>query len=160
MTQLDTTFVPTPPAGTSTDREPAATTGWLALDVESFYAEHFALLDSGEIGAWAETFHARATFAGASGVVTGREAIAQETTRRWDRRNAEGIRHRHLPTALRVHQVGTYVHTRQYVLVVEASAAAAPAVHVSSVCEDVLERVDGRWTVRNRTVYVDGVNPA
>lgn len=50
---------------------------------------------------------------------------------------------------------GERVHTRSYVMVLETRRGEKPTIYCSTLCEDILARVDGGWQVVRRQVHRD-----
>lgn len=124
--------------------------------VEDFYARQFALLDSGRVDDWIDSFDAEATFVTPRASAAGREAIRQATQRGADTRQEQGVVHRHLQTALTLEpQDEDLVIATSYVLVVQIDGQGV-GIHCSSVCTDHLILRDGRLHVAARIVDIDG----
>lgn len=132
----------------------------LHAEIERFYAAQMQLLDRGAVKDWADTFTEDGTFA-ASGLpapVRGRDTIATSAGRAFEERTARGVVHRHWLGMLVVDPSPAsddVVRARSYALVIEVPVGGAPALHRSTVCDDVLIRDGDRWLVRERLVTRD-----
>jgi hypothetical protein len=130
----------------------------LHAEIERFYAAQMQLLDRGAVKDWADTFTEDGTFA-ASGLpapVRGRDTIATSAGRAYEERTARGVVHRHWLGMLVVDPSSEdVVRARSYALVIEVPVGGSPALHRSTVCDDVLIRDVDRWLVRERLVTRD-----
>ncbi|MCX4748902.1 nuclear transport factor 2 family protein [Kitasatospora sp. NBC_01287] len=127
-----------------------------------FYARQMRTIDGGDAAGWAATFTEDGVFAsnGLPEPVRGRAAIEAGTAVNVAAREAQGVTHRHVLSALAVEPRGTdEVFARSYVLVLENRAGHPPRPFVSTVLEDVLVHAatgsGADWQVRSRTVLRD-----
>ena len=132
----------------------------LYVDVQQFYARHMQLLDAGAAREWSETFTEDATFEapmldeptrGRAELFTRMSHSAAELAAAGDIR-----RHWHGMLDVRPRPDGA-VAVRCYALVFSTLRGAAPRVHHTCVCEDVLVFEDGQLRVKSRRVTRDDV---
>lgn len=144
-------------AGSATVTEPTDTT--LLIDIQHFYARQMQELDAGRSDAWAATFTPDGTFAapGRPEPVSGREALAKAAAAAAAEHAEQSLVPRHWLGMLTVEsRPDGRVLTRCYALVIVTPLGGTPALHRSTVCEDVLVREDsGTWLVEYRRVSRD-----
>ncbi|MET9502701.1 nuclear transport factor 2 family protein [Streptomyces sp. NPDC006622] len=125
--------------------------------IQQFYARQMRLLDEGEAQAWADTFTEDGAFDQSTFAepLRGRTAIAK----------AVGARPTAPPGTVRRHWLGLpaawrfpdgSVRTGYDALVVSTAAGSAPAIRLSTSCQDVLVADGDGWLVRHRYVGHDG----
>jgi hypothetical protein len=129
----------------------------LYLEVEQFYAWQMRLLDDGQTAQWAETFTADGVFDanGHPQPVQGRDKIASGALAARKALDAADIRHRHWIGMLTVTHQGEDLLARSYAIVFEIPLGGSASLKFSTVCEDLLVRVDGVLKVKDRQVVRD-----
>jgi hypothetical protein len=130
----------------------------LQTALQRFYAEQMQLLDDGGAEAWADTFTDDGVFAanGQPAPVRGRHAIAAAARAARDQLGQAKVVHRHWLGMLTADlQDDGSVRARCYALVIATPHGGVPAIHRSTLCEDVLIPADGSWRVRSRIVTRD-----
>lgn len=134
------------------------TTADLQTALQRFYAEQMQLLDDGAAEAWAQTFTDDGVFAanGQPAPVHGRHAIAAAARAAREQLDQAKVVHRHWLGMLTADRRDDgSIGTRCYALVIATPHGGAPAIHRSTICEDVLIPVDDSWRVRSRVVTRD-----
>jgi hypothetical protein len=130
----------------------------LYVEVQQFYARHMHLLDAGAADEWAATFTEDGTFIEPSLAtpIRGRAELIASMSRAAAGFAAAGEVRRHWHGMLDVdpRPDGT-VAVRCYALVFSTLRNAAPRLHRTCVCEDVLVREDGHLRVSSRRVTRD-----
>ncbi|MGW2644191.1 nuclear transport factor 2 family protein [Streptomyces sp. NPDC001393] len=130
-------------------------------DLQHFYARQMQSTDDLDVPAWAGSFTEDGVFATNAfpEPLTGRAAIAAHCERAFAAQAEAGIVRRHVMTMLAADHAtgpdGDRVHTRSYVMVLETRRGEKPVIYCSTLCEDVLTRVDGDWQVVRRQVHRD-----
>ncbi|WP_063774830.1 nuclear transport factor 2 family protein [Kitasatospora azatica] len=140
------------------DETPALTGGELYHQVQQFYAQQMQLLDSGNAEEWAETFTEDGVFAANAHPepAAGRAVITAAARTATDDYAAKGIQRRHWLGMVSVERRGAdEVFAQCYALVIETPRGGQAAVRVSTRCDDLLVRVEGRWQVKHRQVTRD-----
>jgi hypothetical protein len=143
--------------GSATVTDPTDTT--LLIEIQHFYARQMQELDAGRSDAWAATFTPEGAFAapGRPEPVRGREALAAAAAAAAAEHVERGLVRRHWLGMLTVEpRPDGRVHARCYALVFVTPLGGTPALHCSTVCEDVLRQEDsGTWLVEHRRVSRD-----
>ncbi|MBD0745891.1 nuclear transport factor 2 family protein [Streptomyces sp. CBMA152] len=130
-------------------------------DLQHFYARQMQSSDDLDVPAWAGSFTEDGVFATNAfpEPLSGRAAIAEHCERAFAAQAKAGIVRRHVMTMLAADSVtegdGERVHTRSYVMVLETWRGEKPTIYCSTLCEDILVRVDGGWQVVRRQVSRD-----
>lgn len=132
----------------------------LYLEVQQFYAWQMRLLDDGLTAQWADTFTEDGVFDanGHPQPVQGRDKIATGALAARKALDASDVRHRHWLGMLTVtHQNDNDgdLLARSYAIVFEIPLGGAASLKFSTVCEDLLVRVDGVLKVKDRQVTRD-----
>lgn len=128
------------------------------LRVQQFYAQQMQLLDDGSVEQWAGTFTDDGVFsANAHAEPTiGRANIAKAAGHAVAELKRAGVVRRHWLGMLTVRPLsGDALFARCYALIVSTPKGGQAAVHLSTVCEDVLVRVGDELLVRTRHVTRD-----
>jgi hypothetical protein len=126
--------------------------------LQRFYAEQMQLLDSGATQEWAQTFTEDGVFAasGQPAPVRGRSAIAAAARAAREQLDRAKVVHRHWLGMLTADpRADGSVLARCYALVIATPHGGDPAIHRSTICEDVLVPANGSWLVRERAVTRD-----
>ncbi|MEA2589563.1 MAG: hypothetical protein QOH66_2490 [Actinomycetota bacterium] len=132
--------------------------GDLYLEVLHFYARQMQLLDDALVEEWAETFTEEGIFAANAQAqpTMGRKAIAAAARATTDDLARRGIRRRHwigMPALTGTSGDGYRV--RSYALVIETTVGGQSGVRMSTLMDDRLVRVEGRFLVDHRQVTRD-----
>jgi uncharacterized protein (TIGR02246 family) len=133
----------------------------LHAQIQRFYAAQMQLLDSGRAEEWAETFTEDGVFAANAHPepAAGRAAIAAAARKATDEYAANGIQRRHWLGMVDVERRGAdEVFAKCYAIVIETPRGGQARLHVSTRCDDLLVRTEGRWQVRDRQVYRDDLS--
>ncbi|MCX4851917.1 nuclear transport factor 2 family protein [Streptomyces sp. NPDC051658] len=133
----------------------------LHVQIQQFYAAQMQLLDSGKAEDWAQTFTEDGVFAANAHPepAEGRAVIAATARKATDEYAAKGIQRRHWLGMVNVEQRGAdEVFAQCYALVIETPRGGQAKLHVSTRCDDLLVRTEGRWQVRHRQVYRDDLS--
>jgi 3-phenylpropionate/cinnamic acid dioxygenase small subunit len=133
-------------------------TAGLHAQVHDFYARQMQLLDDGLVEEWAATFAPDGVFAANAHPepVRGREAIAAAARATVDDLATRGVRRRHWLGMVTVDtRPDGALGVRCYALVIATPRGGQAAVHVSTVCEDVLVRDGHTLLVSDRRVSRD-----
>ncbi|MCY1650518.1 nuclear transport factor 2 family protein [Streptomyces sp. SL203] len=133
-------------------------TAGLHGEITHFYARQMQALDDGRTDDWARTFTEDGVFLlhGGHDRAEGRPALAASSAKARAALAEQGVTHRHWLGMLTVdpRPDGSVV-ARCYALVVATHLGGTPALHRSTVCEDVLVRDGDGWLVRHRQVSRD-----
>ncbi|WP_327430273.1 MULTISPECIES: nuclear transport factor 2 family protein [unclassified Streptomyces] len=130
-------------------------------DLQHFYARQMQSSDDLDVPAWAGSFTEDGVFATNAfpEPIRGRAAIAEHCDRAFAAQAKARIVRRHVMTMLAASYAtggdGERVHTRSYVMVLETRRGEKPTIYCSTLCEDILARVDGGWQVVRRQVHRD-----
>ncbi|MEU0301566.1 nuclear transport factor 2 family protein [Streptomyces sp. NPDC006175] len=127
-------------------------------EVSHFYARQMQALDDGRTDDWAQTFTEDGVFLlhGGHDRATGRAELAASSGKARAALAGQNVTHRHWLGMLTVDpRPDGSVAARCYALVIATAAGGSPAVHRSTVCEDVLVHDGDSWLVRHRQVSRD-----
>ncbi|MCS0639612.1 nuclear transport factor 2 family protein [Streptomyces sp. LP05-1] len=133
----------------------------LQTQIQHFYAAQMQLLDSGKAEDWAGTFTEDGVFAANAHPepAAGRAVIAAAARKATDEYAAAGIQRRHWLGMVNVERRGPdEVFAQCYALVIETPRGGQARLHVSTRCDDLLVRAEGRWQVKDRQVYRDDLS--
>lgn len=138
---------------------PAESTGSaLYLEVQQFYGRQMHLLDEADVAGWAATFTEDGVFAANAHPEpqVGRAAIEKSAHSAARALADQKIQRRHWLGMLDVseREDGTIL-ARTYALVINTPRGGQAAVHLSTSCDDILVREQGRLLVRHRQVLRD-----
>jgi 3-phenylpropionate/cinnamic acid dioxygenase small subunit len=132
--------------------------GDLYLEVQQFYAWQMRLLDDGLTAQWAQTFTEDGVFDanGHPHPVQGRDKIAAGALASRKALDASDVRHRHwLGMITVIEQDDGDLLVRSYATVLEIPLGGSASLKFSTVCEDLLVRVDGVLKIKDRQVVRD-----
>lgn len=130
----------------------------LYLEVQQFYAWQMRLLDDGLTAQWAQTFTEDGVFDanGHPHPVQGRDKIAAGALAARKALDEADIRHRHwLGMITVIEQEDGDLLVRSYATVIEIPHGGAASLRFSTVCEDLLVRVNGELKIKDRQVIRD-----
>ncbi|MFG2718544.1 nuclear transport factor 2 family protein [Streptomyces sp. NPDC048416] len=133
----------------------------LHAQIQQFYAGQMQLLDSGRAEDWADTFTEDGVFAANAHPqpAEGRAGIAAAARKATDDYAANKIQRRHWLGMVNAERRGPdEVFAQCYAIVIETPRGGQAKLHVSTRCDDLLVRVEGRWQVKHRQVYRDDLS--
>jgi 3-phenylpropionate/cinnamic acid dioxygenase small subunit len=128
------------------------------VSVQRFLCRQMQLLDGGHAQAWAATFAEDGTFAQDPSPEPrrGRAVLAERMRLHADELAAQGLTRRHWLGMLAVQPGdGDTVLARYYALVIDTPKRGQSALHLSTVCEDVLTPDGDSWLVASRFIHYD-----
>jgi 3-phenylpropionate/cinnamic acid dioxygenase small subunit len=131
----------------------------LYTEIQSFYARHMQLIDSGEVEAWVHGFAPDATISNNTKPqpAHGREAILTVIRRAQEELQEQGVQHRHWVGMLVVERVDDRtVHADSYALIIATERGGSPVVDRSTRCHDELVWTGDDWQIQLRRVHHDG----
>ncbi|WP_103514753.1 nuclear transport factor 2 family protein [Streptomyces sp. SM10] len=127
-------------------------------EISHFYARQMQALDEGRTDDWAQTFTEDGAFLlhGGRDRADGCAALAASSAKARAALAEQGVTHRHWLGMLTVEPRpdGT-VAARCYALVIATETGGSPAVHRSTVCQDLLVSDGDAWLVKHRQVTRD-----
>lgn len=143
----------------SAPANPAESTGSaLYLEVQHFYGRQMHLLDENDAAGWSATFTEDGVFAANAHPEPqiGRAVIEAGARKAGQALADQKVQRRHWLGMLEVseREDGTIL-ARSYALVINTPRGGRSAVHLSTSCDDVLVREQGRLLVRHRQVLRD-----
>ncbi|MGA4876168.1 nuclear transport factor 2 family protein [Streptomyces lydicamycinicus] len=145
-----------PPSGSASPVLPVDDA--LYQEIQHFYGRQMRFLDQGMVEEWAATFTEDGVFTANAHPEpsVGRAAIAGGARKAAAQLAEQGLQRRHWLGMLEADkQADGTIHARTYALILSTPRDGQASVHLSTTCDDVLVREEGRLRVRRREVRRD-----